>query len=213
MKTIFKNTIINQAITLGFDFEQFTSDATIEEVEREMRDFFSENREKLQRIEDECEVTSNGRTQHVAYGDFWSDGEIVDFSSNRDKAPETKIFHSDFVLEDKDGFIKNMHLYYLVGETEYNAPDGYIYIEGKGHVKTETLEFNITGRTEAHRGTATIVDNYRDGIVLANDAFSDFEGDVICNRIGNCEGYTIYESYVDSGSEDYFYFAAPTERD
>lgn len=77
----------------------------------------------------------------------------------------------------------------------------------------KTLEFNIEGRTETHRGTATIVDNYKGGIALANDAFSDFEGDVICNRIGKYEGYTIYESYTDSGSDDYFYFAVPTERD
>ena len=137
MKTIFKNTIINQAISLGFDFEQFTNDATIEEIAQEMLDFFSENSEKLERIEDECEVTNNGRTQHVSYGDFWSDGEIVDFSANWDKTPETKIFHSDFVMEDKDGLMKNMHLFYLVGETEYNAPDGYIYKKGKGHITTE----------------------------------------------------------------------------
>lgn len=127
MNTLFKNTIIKQAIALGFDFEQFTNDATIEEITQEMTDFFSENREKLEKIEDECEVTNNGRTQHVSYGDFWSDGEIINFSDNWEKSPETKVFHSDFVMEDKDGLMKNMQLYYLVGETEYNTPDGYYF--------------------------------------------------------------------------------------
>jgi hypothetical protein len=137
MKNLIKNTIITQAIALGFDFEQFTSETELQEVEQAMIDFFNENSDKLERIEDECEVTSNGRTQHVSYGDFWSDGEIVDFSSNWHKSPETKVFHSDFVME-QGGIMKNMNLYYLVGETEYNAPDGYYYSKKeKGHVKME----------------------------------------------------------------------------
>ena len=140
MKSIIKNTIITQAISLGFDFEQFTDDTNLKEVNQVLLDFFSENSEKLPRLEDECEVTNNGRTQHVSYGDFWSDGEIVDFSANWGKAPETKVFHSDFVMED-EGIMKNMHLYYLVGETEYNAPDGYYYSnKAKGHVKDEETE-------------------------------------------------------------------------
>ena len=137
MKKLIKNTIITQAIALGFDFEQFTDETELQEVEQAMVDFFNENSEKLERIEDECEVTTNGRTQHVSYGDFWSDGEIVDFSSNWSKSPETKVFHSDFVME-QDGVMKNMNLYYLVGETDYNAPDGYYYSKKeKGHVKME----------------------------------------------------------------------------
>lgn len=101
-------------------------------------DFFHENIEKLERLEDECEVMSNGRTQHVSYDDYWCDGEIVDFSAHRFKSPETKIFHSDFAMEDSDGLIKAMHLYYLVGENEFNAPDGYYYsLIEKKHVKEE----------------------------------------------------------------------------
>ena len=138
MKNLIKNTIISQAIELGFDFEQFTNDADLQEVNQALMDFFKENSDKLSRLEDECEVTSNGRNQHVSYGDFWSDGEIVDFSANWHKAPETKIFHSDFVMEDTDGLMKNMHLYYLVGENDYNAPDGYYYSKSeKRHVKEE----------------------------------------------------------------------------
>lgn len=137
MTKIFKNTIIAQAITLGFDFEQFEEETTVEEINQALVDFFNENSEKLERLEDECEVTNNGRTQHVRYGDFWSDGEIVDFSSNWHKSPETKVFHSDFVMEDA-GVMKNMNLYYLVGETDYNAPDGFMYSKkAKGHIKIE----------------------------------------------------------------------------
>lgn len=122
MKNLIKNTVISQAISLGFDFEQFTNDAELQEVEQALVDFFNENSDKLPRLEDECEVKSNGRTQHVSYRYFWIDGEIVDFSSHWHESPDTKIFHSDFVMEDADGLMKNMHLYYLVGETDYNAP-------------------------------------------------------------------------------------------
>ena len=138
MKNLIKNTIISQAIELGFDFEQFTNSTNLQEVEEAMKDFFNENLENLPRIEDECEIRTNGRAQHVRYGDFWSDGEIVDFSAHWHKSPETKIFHSDFAMQDNDGLMKNMNLYYLVGETEYNAPDGYYYSRReKRHVKEE----------------------------------------------------------------------------
>lgn len=119
-----KNTIITQAITLGFDFEQFDNDNTMEEVMQSLVEFFSENSDRLPTMEDECEVTSNGRSQNVNYVDYTSSGEIVHFSENWHKAPETKVFHSDFVMEDA-GIMKNMRLYYLVGETDYNAPEGY----------------------------------------------------------------------------------------
>ena len=142
MKAVIKNTIIAQAISLGFNFEQFEAETELQEIGQAMMDFFNENSEKLERLEDECEVTSNGRTQHVSYGDFWSDGEIVDFSNNWHKAPETKVFHSDFVMED-NGIMKNMNLYYLVGETDYNAPDGYMYSKkASGHIKIEEEEEN-----------------------------------------------------------------------
>jgi hypothetical protein len=139
MKNLIKNTIIRQAIELGFDFEQFTNAADLKEVSETLMDFFIENSDKLPKLEDECEVTSNGRTQHVSYGNFWSDGEIVHFSDNSHKSPETKVYHSHFVMEDDtEGLMKTMHLYYLVGETDYNAPDGYYYSESeKRHVKEE----------------------------------------------------------------------------
>lgn len=135
--TIITNTIITQAIALGFDFEQFTAETELEEVAQAMIDFFNENSEKLEQIEDECEVTGSGSKQHVSYGDFKSDGEIVDFSDNWNEPPDTKVFHSNFAME-QDGVMKTMNLYYLVGETDYNAPDGYYYSSSKkGHVKFE----------------------------------------------------------------------------
>lgn len=135
MDNLIKNTIITQAISLGFDFEQFNNETNLQEVEQAMIDFFNENSKKLERIEDECDVTSNRNSQHVSYGDFWADGQIVDFSDNWHKSPETKVFHSDFVMEE-DGVMKNMHLYYIVGETEYNAPKGFVFSKGK-HIKEE----------------------------------------------------------------------------
>lgn len=137
-----KNTIIAQAISLGFDFEQFDNETSVEEVIQSMVDFFNENSEKLERLEDECEVSSNGRGQHVSYGDFESSGEIVTFSKNWHKAPETKVFHSDFVMEN-NCVMKNMNLYYLVGETDYNAPAGFVYSKkDKRHIKIEQEEEN-----------------------------------------------------------------------
>lgn len=122
----FSNTIISQAIELGFDFGILTDDTTIEEIKQSLVDYFNENSERLERVEDECEVTNNDRTQHVDYENWSCDGEIVDFSKHWDKSADTKIFHSDFVME-KGGKMVNMHLYYLVGETEYNTPDGYYF--------------------------------------------------------------------------------------
>jgi hypothetical protein len=121
------NTIINQAISLGFNFEQFDSETTFEKITTTMMEFFFENSDKLERLEEECEVSSNGRGQHVIYGDFESSGEIVAFSENWHKAPETKVFHSNFVMQDNDGLMKQMNLYYLVGETDNNAPVGYYF--------------------------------------------------------------------------------------
>lgn len=124
MKSIFLNSVIAQAIELGFDFEQFSSDSTVEEMENVMFEFFRENSNELPQQEDECEVTGRGNRQHVSYGDFESSGEIVDFSSHWHKDSSEKIFHSDFVMLDGHKMV-TMNLYFLVGETEYNAPDGF----------------------------------------------------------------------------------------
>ena len=122
--SIIKNSIFTQAIELGFDFSTFSDDTTVAEIEGALIEFFNENSEKLPQTEDECEVTSSGRYQNVNYGDFTSSGEIVNFSDNWNKAPKTKVFHSSFPMLDGDKFV-NVNLYYLVGETDYNAPEGY----------------------------------------------------------------------------------------
>lgn len=123
-----KNSIIKQAIDLGFDFETFSKDDSMEDVYQAMMDFFSENSDKLEQIEDECEVNSHGRSQYVSYGDFSSSGEIVDFSANWNESPDKKVFHSNFIMEN-EGVMMNMNLYYLVGETNYNAPDGFHFAD------------------------------------------------------------------------------------
>lgn len=120
------NTIITQAITLGFDFDQFTDDATVLEIMQSMHDFFNENSEKLPQLEDECEVSGHGNSQNVSYRDHTSSGQIIDFSENWHQVPDTKVFHSDFIIE-VDGIMHNMNLYYLVGETDSNAPEGYYF--------------------------------------------------------------------------------------
>jgi hypothetical protein len=113
------NTIISQAISLGFDFAQFTNDATLQEVQEALTEFFNENDQLLPQVEDECEVVNNGRSQHVSYGDWWCDGEIIDQSKYWHKSPDTKVYHSSFVMK-RDGQMVNMNLYYLVGQTDFN---------------------------------------------------------------------------------------------
>lgn len=126
MKTISANqrtiNIINRAIENGFEFSESDS---IEEVRIEAEGFLIDNTEA---IEEECEVKYSGRSQRVDWSDglgfdFWSQGEIVDFSSNWHKSPETKVFYETLV--DSEG--KVVKLYYLVGETDYNAPEGFFY--------------------------------------------------------------------------------------
>lgn len=137
MKNLFKNSIITQAISLGFEFDDFTEETEIQEVEEAMAEFFTNNSEKLEQLEDECAVNSSGNNQFVNYGDFSCGGEIVRFSDHWDKSPDTKVFHSEFVME-IDGVMKNMNLYYLVGETDYNAPEGYYYSrKEKRHVEAK----------------------------------------------------------------------------
>lgn len=137
MKTLIKNTIISQAITLGFDFSEIDESIEFSELNEKLLDFFIKNSDKLPQLEDECEVTGHCNSQNVSYGDFSSDGEIVHFSDHWQKAPETKIFHSEFLMEE-NGLMKKMRLFYLVGETDYNAPFGYFYDKKqKKHVKEE----------------------------------------------------------------------------
>ena len=133
---IIKNTIIQQAIALGFQFEMSDFE-TKEELTDELFEFFYDRLEDLPQIEDECEVYSNGRGQSVNYQDYVSSGNIVDFSENWHKSPEHKVFHSEFIIA-HEGLMKKMRLYYYVGETDYNTPEGFYFdTKSKRHVSIE----------------------------------------------------------------------------
>lgn len=79
--------------------------------------------------EEECEVVSLGNHgQRIDWYDgkgyeFWAQGEIIDFSHYWNNAPEEKVYHTT-VVDSEANVVK---LFYFVGETEYNAPDGYYY--------------------------------------------------------------------------------------
>ena len=113
------NSIILQAISMGYEFDNLD--------EKNLWEFFFENEDLLEQLEDECEVTSTNRGQLVTHGDYVCRGEIVQFSENWSKPIGTKVYHSNYLTIDRDGLVKNMNLYYIVGETEYNAPAGCYY--------------------------------------------------------------------------------------
>lgn len=120
MQNLVTNTIIAQAILLGFDFSLLPASTTNEELNTELLNFFMDGTQDLETIEAECEVNP-GRQQSVIYEDYECYGEIVDFSAHWHKPAGTKVYHSDYITVDKDGKVKRMKLYYLVGETEYNT--------------------------------------------------------------------------------------------
>ena len=134
-----KNSIIKQALELGFDFENFSNEDSLDVVYLAMIDFFNDHSNELPRIEDECEVSSHGHTQTVNHGNYTSSGEIVDRSYYWSKPVGFKVFHSDYVTEE-NGIMCNMNLYYCVPETQWNCPDGYVWdVRNKCHVKEEEL--------------------------------------------------------------------------
>lgn len=85
-------------------------------------------------------------------------------------------------------------------------------------MKTTSFNFKIQGKHESHSGSAVIVESHLDVQQAANSAFAD-NGDnraVTVREIGTSVGpdqpgyigtYEVYESYTDSGSDDYYYFA------
>lgn len=112
-----KNSIVLQAINLGFDFEALESNQSLLDS---LKDFFYDNADKLEQVEHECEVVDNRGSQHVSFEDFWSDGEIVNWSDHWHKPADTKIFHSNFIKEE-NGVVRNIKLFCYVGENEYNT--------------------------------------------------------------------------------------------
>lgn len=74
----------------------------------------------------------------------------------------------------------------------------------------KTLNFKLGTKTESIIGTADIVDFITTGILNAATHFF-MNNDVTRNFIGviefNEKSYSIYENYIDSGSDNYYYFA------
>ncbi len=86
--------------------------------------------------------------------------------------------------------------------------DKYIRIEEEP-LEYEDILFHFSSRHSKSDGWAKVVDSYKDGEIKAIEQFKEWEieGEVKVNKIGTYNLYDIYECYVDSGSEDYFYFA------
>ena len=115
--------VLKSALELGFEIDTTESfESVIESAESFIKDHGTAERH-------ECEVQSLGNhDQRVDFGDFWSQGEIVNFSSSWSDSPDTEVDHESFV--DNDGQL--IQLFYRVGETDYNAPDGFMYSKKLG---------------------------------------------------------------------------------
>jgi len=72
-----------------------------------------------------------------------------------------------------------------------------------------SIQFNITGNHEKHSGIAEVFDFTTSGYVSAQFYFN--HSDVKTNSIGKFsidgKNYTLFENYIDSASDDYYYFA------
>lgn len=71
----------------------------------------------------------------------------------------------------------------------------------------KTINFKIQGNHESHHGSAVIVSDYNEGINYSQNHLDCISDEIQSNKIGIYEGYFIYENYLDSGSDDYIYFA------
>lgn len=80
-----------------------------------------------------------------------------------------------------------------------------------------TFKFNIKGQHESHTGEAQVLDPNESVQRIAGEQFEEMFPEhgkrVSIRYIGNVEHertvYQIFESYIDSGSVDYIYFATP----
>lgn len=142
-----KNSIVLQAINLGFDFESMESNQSLLD---NLKDFFYDNADKLQQVEHECEVIDNRGSQHVSFEDYWCDGEIVKKSDHWHLPADTKIFHSNFIKEE-NGVVKNVRLFYYVGETDYNTntPTSEKWVVRDREAGNIIEEFESKGEAEA----------------------------------------------------------------
>jgi hypothetical protein len=110
MHTIKMKTItFKTAIILGFDYGNSSFD-TREELEQLIVNFLNDNVEKLPKLKDFCEVHQHNHNQHVSYGNFFSSGEIVDWTSHYNRRKH-RIYHSSFLHIENDGRCYEMKLY------------------------------------------------------------------------------------------------------
>ena len=123
--------ILNKAIEIGFEIDESLS---MEELKEKAISYLIEN---TSGTEEECEVVIGSHVQSFYWTDgkgyeFFSQGEILDFIEHWFDPPETKVFYETLV----DSEANVIRLYYIVGETEYNMPEGYYYSpKGKCHLK------------------------------------------------------------------------------
>ena len=123
--------ILNKAIEIGFELDESLS---IKELKEKAISYLIEN---TSGTDEECDIITGNHGQSVQWTDgkgydFFSQGEIVDFTKHWFDTPGTKVYYQNLV----DSFGNIIRLYYLVGETEYNMPEGYYYSrKEKRHLK------------------------------------------------------------------------------
>ena len=104
--------VILSAVKLGFDIDP---NDTVESVMEAAEEF----------------IKVNGTAQR--YEREVSRGNNFDFSAHWYDSPDTEVDHEYFV-DDEGNLIQ---LFYLVGETDHNAPDGFFYSRKSGKHEKE----------------------------------------------------------------------------
>ena len=123
--------ILNKAIEFDFEIDESLS---MEERKEKAINYLIEN---TSGTEEECDIITGNHGQSFQWTDgkgyeFFSQGEIVDFTKHWFDPHKTKVFYETLV----DSEANVIKLYYLVGETKYNKPEGYYYSrKEKRHLK------------------------------------------------------------------------------
>ena len=112
--------ILNKAIEIGFEIDESLS---MEELKEKAINYLIANDSGT---EEECDVITGSHGQSVYWTDgkgyeFFSQGKIVNFKKHWFDTPETKVYYQNLV----DSVGNVIRLYYVVGETKYNKPEGY----------------------------------------------------------------------------------------
>ena len=112
--------ILNKAIEFDFEIDESLS---MEEIKEKAINYLIANDPGT---EEECPVVTGSHGQSVQWTDgkgyeFFSQGKIVDFKKHWFDTPDTKVYYQNLV----DSVGNVIRLYYVVGETKYNKPEGY----------------------------------------------------------------------------------------